>query len=311
MSEENWGIIGHQKIIEFLKRSIEGNRLAHTYLFYGQSNLGKSTVAEKFAEILLKSPEAKVTDLYKVEPLEGKKDIAIEQIREWRSKLRMKSLHQGYKVGLIYEAEKLNLESANALLKTIEEPTPQTVIVLVTSAWDRILPTIISRSQLIRFSLVASQEIIEGLSARSFPSVEVEKMINFIGGYPGKVVNYLENPELFKEFQKLNKVVIKTFNSNLAEKFLIIEKLLSSAKEFNKKVLLAFEFLKHFKTIFRDLLLENYNLSSLQQNKFLIIDKDYSPSELLKIGNKVEEAERQLRGNVQPRLVLENLLINI
>ncbi|MBU1130569.1 AAA family ATPase [Patescibacteria group bacterium] len=309
--EENWGMIGHQKIVQFLDKSIKVNRLAHAYLFYGQGSLGKTTLAEKFAETLLKTPEAVVTDLYKVGPLEGKKNIAIEQVREWRLKLQMKSLHQGYKVGIIYEAEKLNLESANALLKTIEEPTPQTVIILITSAWDKILPTIISRSQLIRFSPVINQEIINCLSVREFPAAEIEKMVNFVGGYPGKIIAYLESPELFTEFQKLNKEVIKIFNSNLAERFLTIDKFLSSAKEFNKKVILTYEFLKHFRIIFRDMLLKNYNLPNLLQNKSLKIEKNYSVNELLTIGLKMEEAENQLKSNVQPRLILENLMLHI
>jgi len=309
--EDNWGIIGHQKIIHFLKKSLEVNRLAHAYLFYGQESLGKTTVAEKFAEVLLKRPEAVATDLYKVETLEGKKDIAIEQIREWRSSLQLKPLHQGYKVGLIYGAEKLNKQSANALLKTLEEPTPQTVIILITSAWDRILPTIISRSQLIRFSPVNNQEIEEGLLAKNYPSIKVKNIVNLTGGYPGQIINFLENEEDFLEYQKFQKQAVSILDSNMAERFLAIEKLLDSVKEFNKKTTLAFNFLKHFSKVFRGLLLQNYNLTNWQQSKNFKTIKDYSASELLQKLTKIQEAQDQLLSNVQPRLVLENLFLNL
>jgi len=311
MTEQNWGIIGHQKIIRFLNRSIEADRLAQTYLFYGPRSLGKATVAERFAEVLLKSRQAKLTDLYKVELLEGKKNIAIEQIREWRQKLRLKSFDEaGYKVGLIDDAERLNLESANALLKAIEEPTPKTVIILVTADWDRILPTIISRSQLLRFSPASQSELLEGLKVKDYPQAQIDKVSQLASGLPGKAINFLNNPELFTSFKKLHQAVLKTFSSNLAERFLLVEKLLAAGEDFNQKVAIALDFIKHFQFVFRDLLLRSQNLTFWLRHQDLI-SRDYSLSELIAIGTKLRDAERQLIGNIQPRLVLENLLINL
>ena len=309
--EKNWGIIGHQKIVDFLQKSISARRLAHTYLFYGQSSLGKTTLAEKFAQILLKTPEALVTELFKIELLTDKKNISIEQIREWRQKLVMKSFNQGYKVGIIYEAEKLNIESANALLKTIEEPTPLTIIVLITSAWDKILPTIISRSQLIRFSLVSREEIINKLSEINYSINDIERIYNLVGGYPGKIINYLNNPEALAEYKKLDELVAKMITSRVAEKFLIIEQLLAKVKEFNSKIVISLEFLKQFKILFRNLLLNNWQLTKWQQGFSQKIDKQYSLRELINMEEALETATEQLLSNVQPRLVLENLFINI
>lgn len=310
--EENWGIIGHQKIVQFLEKSIERNRLAQTYLFYGQKSLGKTALAERFAEKLLGGKEAMITDLFKIELEEGKKDIAIEQVREWRRFLQLKAFYQGYKVGIIYEAEKLNSASGNALLKIIEEPTIKTVIILITSAWDRILPTIISRSQLIRFSLVNQQDIQNGLMAKNYPAATVEDIIGFTGGYPGQALAFLEKEEAFKEHQQLERQVLKILESNVAERFLVIEKLLANIDEFNKKVNLALDFLRHFQKIFRDLLLKNYNLNVWRQNqKLSTAEKNYPLPKIYDCLLKIQEAENSLSLNVQPRLVLENLFLHL
>jgi len=307
--EENWGIIGHQKIVQFFRKSIEIDRLAQTYLFYGQKSLGKATLAEKFAEKLLGGEAAKAADLFKVELEDGKKNITIEQVREWRRFLQLKAFHQGYKVGIIYEAEKLNSESGNALLKIIEEPAPKTVIILITSSWDRILPTIISRSQLIRFSLVNKEEIKKGLALKNYPAAAIEDIIGFIGGYPGLAVAFLEKREAFKEQQQLERQVLKILESNVAERFLAVEKLFADVAEFNKKSGLALDFLKHIQKIFRDLLLKSYNLDVWRQNQKLSIEKNYSLPKIYDCLLKIQEAENLLLHNVQPRLVLENLFL--
>lgn len=309
--EENWGVIGHQKIIQFLNKSVASNRVAQTYLFYGQKSLGKTTVAEKFAEKLLGCQEAVATDLYRVEAEPGKKNISMEQVREWRRSLQLKSFYQGYKVGIIYEAEKLNLESANALLKTIEEPAPQTVIILITSAWDKILPTIASRSQLIRFSPLNQNEIAESPMLKKYPIPLVSRIINFTGGYPGLILNFLADQEIFKEYQKIQQNIAKILDSNMAERFLFIEKMLASNEEFNKKVNLSQEYLKHLQKFFRKLFLRHFHLESEGQDQKLSADRKFSLIKIYDCLARILQAEILLKSNVQPRLVLENLFLNI
>lgn len=309
--QDNWGVIGHQKIVEFFNKSLAANRLAQTYLFYGQESLGKTTLADKLASIILKTPEAKLTDLYKIEALDGKKNIAIEQIREWRKKLALKAFSSGYKVGIIYEAEKLNLESANALLKIIEEPTEKTVIILISSSWDKLLPTIVSRSQLIRFSKVAHTTLAEGLAERQYQPLAVEEIISWVGGFPGKAIGFLEKPELFADYKKMRQQVAGVFNLNLADRFLAVDKLLAPAKEFNEKIVLALEFIRHFQTVLRYLLLYQLQQGVFGAKPAVEIKKQYTLESLFKIGLLTKESQQQLLSNVQPKLVLENLLINL
>lgn len=97
--------------------------------------------------------------------------IKINSIREIRRSINLTRAEHGKKVIIISDAEKMNDSAANSLLKTLEEPTPETVIILTTSNYDKLLPTIISRCQMVRFELLREEEIRRGL-------VERDKTIN-------------------------------------------------------------------------------------------------------------------------------------
>ena len=138
-------------------------------MFYGLSNLGKTTLAEKFAAELLQTPglAEHSCEFYPLKSLPDKKDISIEQVREWRRSLLLKTFSAGYKVGIIYKAEELNQESANALLKIVEEPAPKTVVVIITVNKQQMLPTITSRCQCLKFLPVAEKDLASGYKENS------------------------------------------------------------------------------------------------------------------------------------------------
>ena len=124
------GIIGHEKIISFFDKVIANGALAQSYCFVGAGGVGKKTVARYLATQILKVSDKQLNthpDFYylcrqideKTEKI--KKDIGIAQARQIKEKLGRKSWFGGYQVIIIDEAELLNEESANALLKSLEE----------------------------------------------------------------------------------------------------------------------------------------------------------------------------------------------
>ncbi len=92
--------------------------------------------------------------------------IKINSIREIRKSINLARAEHGKKVIVISGADKMNDSAANSLLKTLEEPTPNTVIILTTSNHDKLLPTIISRCQMVRFELLREEEVRKGLIER-------------------------------------------------------------------------------------------------------------------------------------------------
>lgn len=127
---------------------------SHAYLFHGPRGSGLAAVIDRFAAALLGSDAGRVErrthpDLVVVEP--AGEQILIDQVRELRSDLHLRPFESDRRVVVLFEAETLGQEAANALLKSLEEPPPYVVFVLATTDRPRLLPTIESRCQLVRF----------------------------------------------------------------------------------------------------------------------------------------------------------------
>ncbi len=162
----NWDIIGHKQQLERLTHAMETSTLAHAYLFAGPEGVGKRTIAVKLAQELLEWEKrekwgAKGAEFFHPDFLfiDGADGIKIEQIRELTYKLSLKPYSAKYKIAVIDAAEQMSDEAANALLKSLEEPKPYTIIILITSNPNRLPKTIVSRTQKINFGLVEGRAI--------------------------------------------------------------------------------------------------------------------------------------------------------
>jgi DNA polymerase-3 subunit delta' len=149
------GMIGHRGVIDLLVREIAGP--AQAYLFVGPSNVGKSTIARRFAAALLCGAGEHCfgrvvggvhPDLILVEP-EGRASITVDQARRVVSQASRAPFESDRKVFLFEEGGMMNDEAANALLKTLEEPTPATVFVIVAETEDDLPDTVASRCRTI------------------------------------------------------------------------------------------------------------------------------------------------------------------
>ena len=162
-------IVGNKDVQERLWYTVEGNRLAHAYLFSGPEEIGKKTIAHAFAQrILCETSNAcglcsscvqwrgvHPDFLFIVPEGEGlRRNIGVEQVRAARHFLQLSPQAGERKVLVIDEADRLTGEATNAFLKTLEEPSPRMVIVLVTAMPWMLLATVRSRCLTVRFYLV-------------------------------------------------------------------------------------------------------------------------------------------------------------
>jgi DNA polymerase-3 subunit delta' len=173
------GILGHDDVVAGFRRALERGRLASTFLFVGPAGVGKRTFAIKLAQALLCSERSEALldpcgrcpscvqvaagthpDLDIVSKPLDKSFIPVAAFigdKEHRMhegmchKISLKPFLGGRKIALIDDADDLNQEGANCLLKTLEEPPPRSVLILIGTSADKQLPTIRSRAQLIRF----------------------------------------------------------------------------------------------------------------------------------------------------------------
>ncbi len=159
-------IIGHARAVSFLKEVYRRGRLAHAYVFVGPAGIGKAMTARAFAALLLcSSPEEQepcgtCASCQKVQA-GGHPDlewvvpdgsfVKIEAIREACRRLSLRGFESLTKVLVIDQANAMNAEASNALLKTLEEPSSHAVIILITDTLRSLLPTIGSRCQRVVF----------------------------------------------------------------------------------------------------------------------------------------------------------------
>ena len=146
---------------------------SHAYLFHGPAGAGIAPAVERFAASLLGSDAGRVErrthpDLVVVEP--AGEQILIEQVRELRGDLHLRPFESERRVVVLLEAETLGAEAGNALLKSLEEPPPYVVFLLATTDRARLLPTIDSRCQGVRFrppSTAAIRAAVDGVASAS------------------------------------------------------------------------------------------------------------------------------------------------
>ncbi len=191
--EQSWNIVGHERIISYLSHAIERNTYAHAYLFMGPHDCGMRPMVRKFVDSISPSEELRVS-------LEENKDgvlarvIKIDQIRDLITKLYSSVMDNGKRVVIIDPADALDIAGSNALLKTLEEPPRNTIIILIASHRSALLPTIVSRCQLLQFN-VLSPHLAEDFLQQNYESVDASELVRHTGGYIGRAVALLNNSE--------------------------------------------------------------------------------------------------------------------
>ena len=209
-------IIGHQKILDQLQHTVASGRIAGAYLFVGPAGVGKERVARYFSQLIFCQQESeppvvcgnclacrKVTsgnhpDLQVVRP-EGS-FLKIGQIRDLQRQVVYEPLEASRKVYILTDVDRMNLEAENCLLKTLEEPPAASVLILLTSNVQALLPTTRSRCQILQFHALPTEELAEILVDRfSVAPDEARTLSIAAGGAVEKALVHLEKGELFTE----------------------------------------------------------------------------------------------------------------
>lgn len=209
-------IQGHERWIQAFRHIRSGGRLAHAYLFVGPPGIGKRSFALQLAKgLLCEQPLDPITpcdtcsschlvtaqthpDLFLVDKPAGSNEMPLEVVRELCTNFGLKSARGGGKIAILDDADDLNEESANCFLKTLEEPPPQSVFILVGNSLERQLPTIRSRCQVIRFAPLP-EPVMREVLAKS-PGIEpdmVPRLMRLSAGSPGLALE-LADPVLWK-----------------------------------------------------------------------------------------------------------------
>jgi len=315
-------IVGHQKIIEFLKNSIKNKRLAQSYLFCGPEYVGKETTAIYFAANLLcdskNSPcfecescrqilQERHPDVYSIGKIDDK-DISIDQIRKVKGIVNLAPLSGSSKIVIIKDADSLTISSANSLLKSLEDTPPHVFIILLVRGFSNLPTTIRSRCQILRFLPPSIEELSHFLKEKfSLSLIDAREISNLSLNLPGLAIKLAQNKEKgFKDYGNLVEKFISFLSErdNLENKF----KLTSLILKLDIKQTLFF--LLQF---VRDLALVKLKLdpsNTLEKDKLINLSEKYSETELYLFMNQILKTQIWLNKYANKKLSIENLILN-
>jgi DNA polymerase-3 subunit delta' len=324
MAEYSWPAIGHEKIIDFLERALVNNKVAQTYIFVGSGDLGKSTIALAFARNLQGASENFNSDLHILEPIEDKKSISIDQVRDFIKILSLSSFSNSYKIGVIKWAELLSSEAKSALLKTLEEPQDKVIVILLVDKEESLPETILSRAQVLYFNPVPASVIYDYLIKTYNTNRSLAKdLANLAIGRPLMAIKYLENSELYRRYWERAETWLKIISSDLTARWSLLDSLFNDKTWSKQAVESALDTLALAEGLARDLLLLTLGQRDRLQHSAIrpqleeaqkwlaeTHDSDATPA-ILREFQLIAQAKEYLAANVNPRLVLEQIIINL
>jgi len=322
-------IIGQERVIKILTKSLKEDKVSSSYIFVGCEGTGKKFTAIEFTKAvnclnLNENFEACdnchscneinkqcCPDLKIVESTNG--SIKIEQIRKIRKEIELKPFRSKKKVYIIDQAEKMTPEASNCLLKTIEEPPYYAIIILICSKIDPILPTIISRCQIVNFGLVNPLKIKEILLSKinNLEKDKAEIISKLAQGSIGKAFKLIADKEYFIRREEVLDYLSAIFPGKYDDDiFAKVGKMVSEIDRIE-------EILEMIKLWYRDILIIKNTGNQkyiVNYDKLEIVGKKsqvYSQKMLIDILDYLEQVEEYLMKNVNKRLILERLFIKM
>ncbi|MCR5146475.1 MAG: DNA polymerase III subunit delta' [Clostridia bacterium] len=290
-------IIGNNNVKNILSKSLNNNKILHSYMFIGGQGIGKDLLAKQFAKMILceaydneecnrcksciEFDGGNNPDFSQIEP-DGKV-IKIEQIREMQNKVAEKPVNSGKKVYIINDADLMTKEAQNCLLKTLEEPPEYIVIILIVSNENKMLTTIKSRCMKMYFEKISDDEIKRFLMEQCGLQDITRNMLKVCDGSIGKCLDLKNKLEDYK----LIELIFSNIHSSLT-KFIDSSEILYKNKDN------VSDYLDYINVI-----LYNYANENRDNNKYI---------NSIKI---VEKTKQRLLSNSNYDMCVDYLLFNI
>lgn len=207
--------IGNKLLHKMLTDTINGGHLCHAYLFCGDKNLGKRTLAKSFAKSILCAGKEKPCgeckscrkadanshpDIYFFESKEGRNSIHIDSMRTIRQDAYIRPNESEYKIYIIPNVQYMSSAAANALLKVLEEPPPYVVFIMTAVSKSAVLETVRSRCVTFEVFPLTDDELVQELSKR-FPDINSDELSDtaaVCGGNLGRAIDILSNESFEK-----------------------------------------------------------------------------------------------------------------
>jgi DNA polymerase-3 subunit delta' len=332
MPLHDWNIVGHEHAIHTLRRALAAQRVRHAYLFTGPEHIGKALLAQRFAQTLLctggadphdapqnpcnaclscrKVMHGNHPDVHYISRSPDKQFILIEQVRELQGEASRKTLEGRRNIFIIQSMHEMNVQAANCLLKTLEEPEPDVVLLLTAPDPGLLLPTILSRVQQIPMQLLTTKQIKLALEERWQVEQEEAGLIAALAaGRMGWAVQAVEDEDMLADRQAQLETLAKLSTSGRVERFEVAQRLSTESEKLSG-------ILELWLLWWRDIVLAanncldlivNVDMQGLIQNQAIKIGAADSQRMVRAILGTIEALEQ----NVNARVALEVLMLDL
>ncbi len=327
---ENWNMLGHEWAVGMLRQQIAHDSVRHAYLFTGPPGLGRRSLALRFAQALdCPNPSSpgepcgtcktcqqiermQYADLAVVQAEKEGGVLKVEQVRAVRQSLVLKPYQGKYRLAFFLRFQEANPNAANALLKTLEEAPPHALLMLTADNAEQLLPTVVSRCEVLRLRPLPVEQVQSALTARGADPETARLLAHISGGRPGYAFRLLREEDALEFRRRRLDELQDLLRSNRRARFAYAEKLTerkSEAKERFRDTLLV------WLSLWRDVLLRSAASGAILANVDRTAEIEALASGLglqqaQRLVRQAEQAIERLEKNVNARLLAEVLLLD-
>jgi DNA polymerase-3 subunit delta' len=334
----NWGMIGHQWAVRLLQSHIRNDQVRHAYLFTGPISTGKRSLAIRFAQALdcMDPPavaeycgkcractlieEGTFTDLHIVSAEEHGRTLKVDQIRDLQRKLALSPYEGNFHIALILRFHQASEQAANALLKTLEEPPPQVILLLTAESTDSLLPTIVSRCEVVPLRLLSVKALERELGTMMEGEERIRLLAGLSAGRPGYALRLAQDDAALTLRDTRIEELIDLIYANRIDRFKFIESWDSSLRKkyarLDDRRRDCIAILELWLSFWRDVLLSAYQVRGPASNpdrtpQVEEIAAEIVPDEITKAVRALERTISAIDRNANLRLALEALMIDL
>lgn len=321
-----WEIFGHDWAVTMLQQHVAHQTLRHAYLLTGPAGVGRRTLALRLAQALncqsqptpgvpcrscrvCKQIEAgQNIDLMVIQAESEGGTLKVEQVRDVQKFLSMKPYQSPYKTVIFLRFQEANANAQNALLKTLEEAPSYGILLLTADNAEQLLPTIISRCEILRLRPLLVSAVDEFLHARGLDADQARLLSHLSGGRPGYALRLAADKKALDfRVEKLDDLA-HLLGAKRRERFNYAEKLVKDKETFRQTLLIWLSY-------WRDVLLKTSGAQAALTNTDRTDEIDALAYQVdlplaRRVTQTIEKALERLEKNVNARLLAEVLLMD-
>jgi DNA polymerase-3 subunit delta' len=328
INSSNWGLLGHEWAVNLLRRHVIFESQRHAYLVTGPQSIGRRTLALRFAQALnCPSPTApgepcrncqtcvqieamRHPDLAVLQSDQVGGILKVDPIRELIRSLSLAPYAARYRVAILLRFEEANPNAANALLKTLEEPPPQVLLILTAESVDRLMPTIVSRCEVIKLRPVQPGIVSRELESRwKIQEDEARNLAQLCSGRPGYALKLHQEPALLSRRRSWLEDQQRLLSANLIDRFAYAERVAKDKDKTRATLLLWQSFWRDVLLLAEGAELPLTNMDQAEEVTSLANRFGSGPAE--RLVKRLQELVELLDRNVNPRLIMEIFMLDL